>query len=92
MNVGETVVYDAVKDYLVGQGRMKEGVPAHLSRCNDDIQKPPFVGTIKNVRFLSAVVAGVSATLVASPVDVVKTRYVKIALFFIHFSWFFLSF
>ena len=43
MNVGETVVYDAVKDYLVGQGRMKEGVPAHLSRCNDDIQKPPFV-------------------------------------------------
>ncbi len=43
VNVGETVVYDAVKDYLVGQGRMKEGVPAHLSRCNDDIQKPPFV-------------------------------------------------
>ncbi len=47
MNVGETVVYDAVKDYLVGQGRMKEGVPAHLSRCNDDIQKPPFVQQLK---------------------------------------------
>ncbi len=83
MNVGETVVYDAVKDYLVSQGRMKEGVPAHLSRCNDDIQKPPLLNNFKNVRFLlSAVVAGVSATLVASPVDVVKTRYVNISLFF----------
>lgn len=56
VNVGETVVYDAVKDYLVGRGRMQEGVPAHLT---------------------SAVVAGVSATLVASPVDVVKTRFMN---------------
>ena len=51
--MGETVVYDAVKDSLLSSGRLSDGVPLHLA---------------------SAVVAGVSATLVASPVDVIKTR------------------
>ena len=53
INVGETVVYDAVKDALLSGGFMKDGIPCH---------------------FASAVVAGVTATFVASPVDVVKTR------------------
>ena len=53
INVGETVVYDAVKDSLLSSGRLDDGVPLHLA---------------------SAVVAGVTATFVASPVDVIKTR------------------
>ena len=53
VNVGETVVYDAVKDGLLTGGYMTDGIPCH---------------------FASAVVAGVTATFVASPVDVVKTR------------------
>ena len=53
INVGETVVYDAVKDSLLSSGRMSDGIPLH---------------------FTSAVVAGVTATFVASPVDVIKTR------------------
>merc|ERR1711874_559681 len=56
INIGETVVYDAVKDGLISNGFMKDGVPCHLA---------------------SALVAGVTATLVASPVDVVKTRYMN---------------
>ena len=44
---------DAVKDALLSNGFMKDGIPCH---------------------FASAVVAGVTATFVASPVDVVKTR------------------
>jgi len=56
INVGETVVYDAVKDALITQGYMMDGVPCHLA---------------------SALVAGVTATLVASPVDVIKTRYMN---------------
>ncbi len=32
VNVGETVVYDAVKDHLVNRAGMREGVPAHLAR------------------------------------------------------------
>ena len=55
INIGETVVYDAVKDGLISGGLMKDGIKCHLA---------------------SAVVAGVTATLVASPVDVVKTRWV----------------
>lgn len=56
INIGETVVYDAVKDGLITSGYMRDGVPCHLA---------------------SALVAGVTATLVASPVDVVKTRYMN---------------
>jgi len=56
INVGETVVYDAVKDTLLARGLVKEGVQCHLA---------------------SAVVAGVSATVLASPVDVIKTRYMN---------------
>ena len=56
INVGETVVYDAVKDSLLSSGRLADGVPLHLA---------------------SAVVAGVTATFVASPVDVIKTRSAK---------------
>jgi len=56
VNVGETVVYDAVKDGFIQSGYLSEGIACH---------------------FLSAVVAGVTATLVASPVDVVKTRFMN---------------
>jgi len=56
INIGETVVYDAVKDGLISSGYMSDGVRCHL---------------------VSALVAGVTATLVASPVDVVKTRYMN---------------
>ena len=55
INVGETVVYDAVKDAIIQGGYMVDGIPLH---------------------FTSAVVAGVTATFVASPVDVIKTRSV----------------
>jgi len=58
VNIGETVVYDSVKNGLISNGLMVDGVKCHLS---------------------SAVVAGVTATLVASPVDVVKTRYMNSA-------------
>ena len=54
--MGETVVYDAVKDAIIQGGYMVEGIPLH---------------------FTSAVVAGVTATFVASPVDVIKTRSAK---------------
>ena len=33
MNVGETVVYDAVKDYLISSNKMKDGIQCHLLRC-----------------------------------------------------------
>jgi len=56
VNVGETVVYDAVKDYLISASLMADGIRCHL---------------------LSAATAGVTATLVASPVDVVKTRFMN---------------
>lgn len=56
VNVGETVVYDAVKDYLINGNILADGIQCHLA---------------------SAVVAGVTATLVASPVDVVKTRFMN---------------
>jgi len=56
INVGETVVYDAVKDGLIASNYMRDGIGCH---------------------FASAVVAGVTATLVASPVDVVKTRFMN---------------
>jgi len=56
VNVGETVVYDAVKDGFISSGYLREGIACH---------------------FVSAVVAGVTATLVASPVDVVKTRFMN---------------
>ena len=32
MNVGETVVYDAVKDYLISSNKMKDGIQCHLLR------------------------------------------------------------
>jgi solute carrier family 25 uncoupling protein 8/9 len=56
VNVGETVVYDAVKDGFISTGYLKDGIGCH---------------------FASAVVAGVTATLVASPVDVLKTRFMN---------------
>jgi len=56
INVGETVVYDAAKDYLISSSLMKDGIQCHLA---------------------SAVIAGITATLLASPVDVVKTRFMN---------------
>ena len=56
INVGETVVYDAVKDSLLARGLVREGVQCHLA---------------------SAIVAGVTATVLASPVDIIKTRCIQ---------------
>jgi len=56
INVGETVVYDAAKDYFITSNLLPDGIQCHLA---------------------SAVVAGVTATLLASPVDVVKTRFMN---------------
>merc|ERR1711872_1130317 len=56
INVGETVVYDTVKDALISSGTLSDGIGCHMA---------------------SAATAGVTATLVASPVDVVKTRYMN---------------
>lgn len=56
VNVGETVVYDCAKDYLINSNLMADGIHCHLA---------------------SAVVAGVTATILANPVDVVKTRYMN---------------
>eukprot|EP00088_Acartia_fossae_P010687 TRINITY_DN15344_c0_g1_i2.p1 TRINITY_DN15344_c0_g1~~TRINITY_DN15344_c0_g1_i2.p1 ORF type:complete len:313 (+),score=50.30 TRINITY_DN15344_c0_g1_i2:249-1187(+) len=56
INVGETVVYDVAKDYLISSNFMTDGIHCHLS---------------------SAVIAGITATLLASPVDVIKTRYMN---------------
>jgi len=56
INVGETVVYDVVKEYLISSNFMVDGIHCHLS---------------------SAVVAGVTATILANPVDVIKTRFMN---------------
>merc|ERR1719282_2163780 len=56
INVGETVIYDAVKDGLISSQYMVDGIPCH---------------------FVSAFLAGVTATFVASPVDVIKTRFMN---------------
>jgi len=56
VNVGETVVYDVVKDYFIRSNIMIDGIHCHLA---------------------SAVVAGVTATILANPVDVIKTRYMN---------------
>jgi len=56
VNIGETVVYDTVKDALISSGTLSDGIGCHMA---------------------SAATAGVTATLVASPVDVVKTRYMN---------------
>lgn len=56
INVGETVVYDAAKDYIISSHIMNDGIKCHLT---------------------SAVIAGVTATVFASPVDVVKTRFMN---------------
>lgn len=56
INVGETVVYDAVKDGLIQSGFFYDGIPCH---------------------FTAAVAAGFCATLLASPVDVIKTRFMN---------------
>ena len=58
INVGETVVYDAVKDGLITSGIFTDGIPCHFS---------------------AAVAAGFCATLLASPVDVIKTRFMNSA-------------
>ena len=57
INVGEIVVYDAVKDALISYKVMEDAMPCY---------------------FISALAAGFTATLVASPVDVIKTRFVNI--------------
>ena len=51
--MGEIVVYDAVKDALIGYKLMNDGTPCYL---------------------VAALSAGFTATLIASPVDVIKTR------------------
>ncbi|CAH0392198.1 unnamed protein product [Bemisia tabaci] len=56
VNVSEIVCYDIIKEAIITNGLLKDGIPCH---------------------FTSAVIAGFCATLVASPVDVVKTRYMN---------------
>jgi hypothetical protein len=56
INVGEIVVYDAVKDALISYKIMENAMPCY---------------------FVSALAAGFTATLIASPVDVIKTRCVN---------------
>jgi len=58
INVGEIVVYDIVKEAIINNGLLKDGIPCHFS---------------------AAVAAGFCATLVASPVDVIKTRFMNSA-------------
>ncbi|XP_022902567.1 dicarboxylate carrier UCP2-like [Onthophagus taurus] len=58
VNVSEIVCYDLIKDTIMYNHLMKDGVPLH---------------------FTSAVIAGFCTTVVASPVDVVKTRYMNSA-------------
>jgi solute carrier family 25 uncoupling protein 8/9 len=53
INVGEIVVYDIVKDLLISNRIMNDGIACH---------------------FNAAVAAGFAATVIASPVDVIKTR------------------
>ena len=57
INVGEIVVYDAVKDALISYKVMEDAMPCY---------------------FISALAAGFTATVVASPVDVIKTRFTDI--------------
>jgi len=59
VNVGEIVVYDAVKDFILTKKLMEDNVPCH---------------------FTAAVLAGFAATVIASPVDVIKTRYMNAPL------------
>jgi len=56
INVGEIVVYDAVKDTLISSRYMEDGMPCYLT---------------------AALAAGFTATLIASPVDVIKTRFMN---------------
>ena len=56
INVGEIVVYDAVKDALISYKVMEDAMPCY---------------------FIAALSAGFTATLVASPVDVIKTRFMN---------------
>ena len=56
INVGEIVVYDAVKDGLISSKIMEDAMPCY---------------------FIAALTAGFTATLVASPVDVIKTRFMN---------------
>ena len=56
INVGEIVVYDAVKDALISYKVMDDAMPCY---------------------FTAALAAGFTATLVASPVDVIKTRFMN---------------
>lgn len=34
VNVGETVVYDAAKDYFISAGLLNDGIKCHLARYN----------------------------------------------------------
>ena len=56
INVGETMMYDAVKDSLLIMGLVREGVQCHLT---------------------NAIVTGVTAMVLTSPVDIIKTRCIQ---------------
>ncbi|XP_051153104.1 mitochondrial uncoupling protein 2-like [Leptopilina boulardi] len=58
VNVAEIVCYDVIKDLILNNGLMRDGIPCHLA---------------------AAVAAGLCTTIAASPVDVVKTRYMNSA-------------
>ena len=75
INVAETVVYDSVKDGFISSGYFVDG---YQSSFHHDLHHDHDHYDENYFRFkchlASAAVAGVTATLVASPVDVVKTR------------------
>lgn len=58
VNVAEIVCYDVIKDTILDNGLLRDGIPCHLT---------------------AATAAGLCTTLAASPVDVVKTRYMNSA-------------
>ncbi|XP_011265856.1 mitochondrial uncoupling protein 2 isoform X1 [Camponotus floridanus] len=58
VNVAEIVCYDIIKDLILVNGYLRDGIPCHLT---------------------AATAAGLCTTLAASPVDVVKTRYMNSA-------------
>ncbi|NXY83361.1 UCP3 protein, partial [Alcedo cyanopectus] len=84
VNCGELVTYDLIKDALLRAqlmtGEEGAGQDAARARCQSHRpQPPPRLCPADNVpcHFVAAFGAGFCATVVASPVDVVKTRYMN---------------
>lgn len=83
VNCGELVTYDLIKDALLRAQLMtgEDGARGGRSRAPSPSPQPstPRLCPADNVpcHFVAAFGAGFCATMVASPVDVVKTRYMN---------------